>query len=235
MRCQGLATTHTTTKCRTLMLTVASYSVISTLTANVVVFLRVIVLWDKSSRVVLFLFSILVLSFLATVTCVAASMVILEPDIIYSPFAEQCFLAKTTPTLTAIWAAPLGWEFSVIILTAYNALSRPRRSESPLVRILHRDGMLFFVTVTLLRGTMIAFTLIKQPGLVTFPAFFIWAMILLGLNRFLIHIRSSEQDAEYDDTYASLMSSPAYRGSADAARCSSIERDSPELHSYWVK
>jgi len=228
--------TYNNQNCRTLIITVASCSVISTLTSNVVIFLRVIVLWDKSPRVVFYLFSVLVLSFLATVSCVAASMIILEPAILYNPFVEQCFLAKTTPTLTAVWAAPLGWEFSVIILTAYNALSRPRRSEKPLVQILHRDGMMFFVSVTLLRGTMIAFTFINQPGLVTFPAFFIWAMLLLGLNRMLIHIRSSEQEVEYDDTYPFLTSSPTCQGSADAARCSSIERDSTiELHSYWAK
>lgn len=62
-------------------------------------------------------------------------------------------------------------------------------------------------------------------------------MILVGLNHFMIHIRSSEQDAgEYDDTYPFIVSSPNRRGSADTARCSSIERGSPiELHSFWIK
>jgi hypothetical protein len=67
------------------------------------------------------------------------------------------------------------------------------------------------------------------------PNSFSWAMILMSVNRFLIHIRSSEKVAEYDDTYRLAMC-PIGRGSADAASHFSISHDSDiELPSYGEK
>src|SRR5260221_3919843 len=37
------------------------------------------------------------------------------------------------------------FELSVLFLTAYNALSRPRDSTTRLMRVLYRDGILFFL------------------------------------------------------------------------------------------
>jgi hypothetical protein len=63
---------------------------------------------------------------------------------------------------------------------------------------------------------------------------FNWAMTLLGINRFLIHIRSSEDYAEDDDIHESIP--PISRASADAARHGLESFDSGiELPSFWAK
>ncbi|KAI0291645.1 hypothetical protein B0F90DRAFT_1823703 [Multifurca ochricompacta] len=148
--------------CRRVLLTVSAYGVFSILTANLMAFLKVVTLWNKSPRVVFWLSSILLLSFLTSAGCMTASMIILAPYIEWSPVANICVLMKTTPTLTAVWAAPMIFEFSVLALTTYNALSLPRHSGRPLVRILHRDGMLFFLALLYFADERRIF-LIHQP------------------------------------------------------------------------
>ncbi|KAI0295877.1 hypothetical protein B0F90DRAFT_1820310 [Multifurca ochricompacta] len=193
------------------------YGVFSILTANLMAFLKVVTLWNKSPRVVFWLSSILLLSFLTSAGCMTASMIILAPYIEWSPVANICVLMKTTPTLTAVWAAPMIFEFSVLALTTYNALSLPRHSGRPLVRILHRDGMLFFLALLLLRGMNVVFSLSTNPKLIALTVFFSWAMVALGINRMMINIRSSEQNDERDDgEYESVILSLNYWASSDS-------------------
>ncbi|KAH9979092.1 hypothetical protein BGW80DRAFT_715422 [Lactifluus volemus] len=128
-----------------------------------------------------------------------AALIIIAPSIQYEPITHICWLSKSSPSLIAVWLAPTGFGLTVLVLTAYNALSIPRSTESPLSRILHRDGMAFFVASLLLRCTNVVFMTLTSPGMVGLPIFCVWAIDLIGINRFLIHVRSSESDSQYDE------------------------------------
>ncbi|KAI9510915.1 hypothetical protein F5148DRAFT_1281376 [Russula earlei] len=221
---------------------VCVYGVFATFTNNLVAFLRVVVLWDKSPRISLVLSIIMILSFLATITCTTISIIFLSPFIRYSDLARTCYFTKTGPSYIALWAAPMGFELSVIFLVAYDALSRPRIVDRPLVRTLYRDGMLFFLAVWLLRMTNLAFAVVTEPGLIALPIFFSWGMVSLAINRMLIHIRSSEERSQRDDNEDNdddddaVASSVNFWGQVESAHGGSIGTQTPiELRTHWTK
>ncbi|KAF8482493.1 hypothetical protein DFH94DRAFT_727507 [Russula ochroleuca] len=219
-------------RCRKLMITLAAYGTFSTFVANALGFSRVIVIWDKSPRVVLGLSIALTATFLVTVLCTIASIVILSPDILYNPFTQICFVSKSTPASIVLWAAPLAFEITVISFTTYSALSFPRDHRTPLGRILYRDGMMFFVVVALSRGLNIAFSVVTEPGLIFLSTYFSWATVTLSTHRFLIHILSFEKDTTYyNDLYEEDRSPSTIR---TVAPCYGSPRSDfgIELHSY---
>ncbi|KAF8482502.1 hypothetical protein DFH94DRAFT_727604, partial [Russula ochroleuca] len=153
-------------RCRKLMIAIYSYCTVSTAAANAIGFFRVIVIWDKSPRVMLGLSIALIATFITTLLCTIAALIILHSDIHYNPITQICFVSKSTPAAIILWATPLAFEIIVISFIAYNALSLPRDHRTPLRRILYRDGMMFFVAVALSRGLNIAFSVVTEPGLV---------------------------------------------------------------------
>ncbi|KAH9986753.1 hypothetical protein BJV74DRAFT_844059 [Russula compacta] len=186
--------------CQILLTIVFCYSLFSVFTANLLAFLRVVVLWDKSPRILFGLSILFILSFFVSVGGLIASVVLLLPSVKYGALSQACYLTKTSPMFVVLWVSPLVFVIPALSLTAYNALSRPRGSKTTLMRVLHRDGMLFFLIVTLLRVMNVAFSTLTEPGLIGLPIYFSWAMVLLAINRMLIHIRSSEKGTEDDES-----------------------------------
>ncbi|KAI0259229.1 hypothetical protein BC834DRAFT_974468 [Gloeopeniophorella convolvens] len=206
---------------------------------NLLTFLRVVVLWNKAPRVVLGLGAMFFLSFFMTLAFMIASMVILGPSIRWNPIGHMCTLSKSTPILAAVWAAPMGFEISVLALTLYNALSRPRDSQSALAQALHRDGMLFFVAIPLLRLINIIFTSTGDPKRITYAVFFVWALLTVGINHMVIQFRSSELKAEGESSYTtSALSSGrtsvnSLQRNVSAPSLGSTNAGAVELNSFW--
>ncbi|KAN0107002.1 hypothetical protein V8E52_010604 [Russula decolorans] len=213
-------------RCQKFVTAVACYSTISTFVANLIGFLRVITLWDKSPRIVLGLSIASTMSFLATVGSTVASVIIFESAVRYDPIFNLCYLTKSTETIqaTILWASLLAFDITVLAFMIYNSLSNPRDLKITLRRILYRDGIMFFLFVALIRAINLILIIVAEPELAALPIYFSWAVITLACRRMLIHIRSCEQEAAYyNDLYAS--------------RHSSMKTDSEsaiELHSYRV-
>jgi len=220
---------YTDETCQKLISIVWVYGVFSTLTNTLLAYFRVVVLWDKSPRVGLVLTVAMMFSALVTFTCTIISIFLLASYVKYNALARMCFLTKTDPSFIGVWTAPLFFEILMLFLVSYNALSRPRGPEKPLVRVLYRDGFLFFFAVTLLRGSSLVFSIISVPGLIAFPVFFSWPMAMLATNRMLIHVRSSEdeydtyRDADEEDLLREAVVSTTIRASADFIPLSSID------------
>jgi len=219
-------------KCQIVVSIIIVYGIFSTLTANVLAFLRVVVLWDKSPRIVLGLSIILTLCTLSTIGSLTATVVILKPTIKYNSLVQACTLTKTGPSVIASFVALTFFELTVLVLTAYNALSRPRDSRNPLLRSLYRDGMLCFAAITVFRLTNLISVSVAQPGIASIPLYFSWAMVTLAINRLLISLRSSEKCGGHDDalnedvTLSPVSAKSDYPSSGDHG-------GSIELRSFW--
>ncbi|KAF8499586.1 hypothetical protein F5888DRAFT_1683520 [Russula emetica] len=208
-------------RCQKFVAAVTCYAMISTFVANLLGFVRVIILWDKSPRVVLGLSIALTMSFLATITSTVASIIYTEPTVRYDPSLKLCYPTKSSKSFAIIWATPLlAFDITVLAFMIYNSLSNPRDLKTTLKGILYRDGILFFLLVALIRALNLLLVIVTEPDLAGFPAYFSWAIITLACRHLLIHIHSCEQEA---DLYAT--------------RPSSMETDSEpaiKLHSYKV-
>ncbi|VDB94786.1 unnamed protein product [Peniophora sp. CBMAI 1063] len=192
-------TDHVFQGCAILLSYVASASVISLGIANVLVLTRVLLLWDKNRTVLIILGSAYLIGYMLTVGFLIASIVILEPGIQWSPLAHACSPTTKTPFFTAVWAGPFLFELTVLSLTVFNAIARPRSENMGLTNTLHQDGISFFIVITCFRIVNIVFTASPYPNRVNYAGFFVWAMVTVILNRLLLHIRSSEIRIAADD------------------------------------
>ncbi|KAI0279522.1 hypothetical protein BGY98DRAFT_1145506 [Russula aff. rugulosa BPL654] len=140
-----IVTAHGARRCRKYLTVVACYSMISTFIANFIGFLRVIALWDNSPRIMLGLSIALTISFLSTMAATVASLISFEPAIIYDPSLKLCLMKESAKPFIVLWAAPLVFDITVLAFIVYNSLSNPRDLNTTLRRVLHRDGILFFL------------------------------------------------------------------------------------------
>ncbi|KZV72087.1 hypothetical protein PENSPDRAFT_650014 [Peniophora sp. CONT] len=167
-------------------------SVVSIGIANLLILVRVLLLWDKERHILITLAIAWFLSYCATIGLMTATVVILAPGIEYNAVARLCTVTTASPTLIAVWGCPMLFEITVCLATLYNGFARPRASDIPLAGVLHRDGALFFFCVTCLRVVNLAFAATLNPQLIALPVFLTWALITVCVNRLLLHIRNAE-------------------------------------------
>ncbi|KAI0058028.1 hypothetical protein BV25DRAFT_1830590 [Artomyces pyxidatus] len=194
----GTSSLHRTV-CQALLTTISVCAVFSISSANLMIYVRVLLLWEKNTRILLFLGTFFLLSSLATVGCMIASIIVFASTAQYSPLAGLCILTRHSKIFVAVWAAPMGFELSVLGMMLWHALSIPRTERIALSATLYRDGTMFFFAITCLRMINIAFAATGDPNRVDFPVFFVWALTTVIVNRLLIHIRSSEAKIEQEE------------------------------------
>jgi len=156
------------------------------------ILVRVISLWERNKLAARWMYTGFLVSFLATLGFATTTLVILNDDIHFVAEINMCAPTGTTFSLVAVWAAPMLFEVIVLISTAWNFLLRPRTTNVRLARALHRDGITFFVILTLLRALNLTLAALRQPALSLLAVFFVWAAETVTLNRSLLHVRRVE-------------------------------------------
>ncbi|KAF5351984.1 hypothetical protein D9756_007380 [Leucocoprinus leucothites] len=178
--------------CRNMFSAIAMLSVLSLGMANILVLLWVVNLWDKSRTIAWMLTIGFIISTGTSSSLMIASLVELGESVSFSPVFSMCILTKTTPKLIVVWAAPMVFEIIVLVATWWNALSVPREANMPLRSALHRDGVTFFMALTLLRSINISLASTRRPELVVIAVFWVWSMTTLILNRSLLRLQRAE-------------------------------------------
>ncbi|KAI0313001.1 hypothetical protein OF83DRAFT_592264 [Amylostereum chailletii] len=183
---------YTDAVCKGLLSTTSFASVISIGMANILVLFRVLLLWDNNRNILIVLAATFVVSFSCTLGFMIASVVKLRDGVQYIEYVHACSTTTTTPAWVGVWASPLLFELVTLLLTLYNAFSRPRSENTGLTSTLHRDGLAFFFAVTCFRTINIVFATSRYPNRILYAGFAVWAFNTVILNRLLIHIRRSE-------------------------------------------
>ncbi|KAF5386257.1 hypothetical protein D9615_002432 [Tricholomella constricta] len=116
-------------------------------------------------------------------------VLLIAGDISFSPILSMCVVSRTSPLLVAVWSSPALFEIFVLTSTAWNAFSRPRDAQLPLTRALHRDGLTFFVALTILRMVNLGLSTTFRPELVLLAVFLVWSMTTMILNRSLLRMK----------------------------------------------
>jgi hypothetical protein len=84
----------------------------------------------------------------------------------WDPVLSMCVARDTSAWFIPASAAPLVFELLVLGATCWNAVDRPRSAHMGLGRALQRDGIAFFVVLTLARATNLALVSAQRPALV---------------------------------------------------------------------
>ncbi|TFY71619.1 hypothetical protein EVG20_g1396 [Dentipellis fragilis] len=176
----------------TMVAATAVLSVYSIGMANLLVLFRVLLLWNKHRVILRILFTAFAVSFALTFISLIYFVVRLDPGVEWSPVARMCILSGTSREYALVWLTPLTYEFLVLGLTIYNALSQPRSSNVELSHILRRDGILFFLILMSLRFINIGFALTQDSRKTFLVIYLVWALVTLVLNRFLLNVRAAE-------------------------------------------
>lgn len=178
--------------CRFLIIATAMLAVISLGLANILVLMRVVMLWDHNIVVKRLISGGFAVTFCATFTLMVFTAVEVSDGIRYGAFAAMCVVTTPARSFIGVWASPMAFEVLVLLLTIWNIFDRPRMANLRVASALHRDGITFFMVLTILRTINLALAITNNPNIMLLAVFFVWAMTTLVLNRSLLHVRRVE-------------------------------------------
>lgn len=212
--CGFLGKIFTDDGCRAFLFTCSMIAVLSVGIANMLVLLRVVILWDHRALILKLMTFAFITSLAAQLAAMIYALVHIIPSIAWSPHAGMCIVTERTRLLIAVWASPMLFEIFVLGSIALNALDRPTAANTPLVKALNSDGLGYFVAVTCLRILNIALASVGRPTFTILGVFFIWAMTTTILSRSLLRLRAVEIQAPADAPSAVRSASPFMLGTS---------------------
>lgn len=166
-----------------------SGGVISLGIGNYLVLLQVWQLWEQRAGIRLALTLGWAASYI--VTLVFACVVIGSLDPLVTPLNgfNTCALSHIPTLIRFMWASPIVYEVLVFIFTIANALHRPRPADISLVKALYRDGVVYFVSLFILRVLNLVVTSLSPTPFVHVGSTLIWESNVVALNRLIINQR----------------------------------------------
>ncbi|KAI0733126.1 hypothetical protein C8Q72DRAFT_895175, partial [Fomitopsis betulina] len=189
--CGFVGDLFTDTVCKHFIFTVSMLAVISIGIANMLVLLRVVILWDEHPVVLKLMVAAYITSFVTQAVTIIITLIKILPGVAWSSAAGTCVAAYSSRLIVAVWASPMLFELFVLISTSWNALDRPTSAQTPLTKALHSDGILYFAAVSLLRlfNVILSGLSISRPSFTLLGVFFVWAMTTTIVNRSLLQFR----------------------------------------------
>jgi len=179
--------------CRVFIFMCSMIAVFSVAIANLLVLLRVVILWDHRPLILKLMAGGFVISFTAQTVTMILSLLSVLSSISWSPVAKMCIVTRSTHILVAVWASPMLFEALTLLSTAVNTLDRPRAASEPIIQSLRSDGIGYFLTLTCLRIMNVVLAATGRPSFTFLGVFFIWSMTTMVLNRSLLNMRRVEE------------------------------------------
>ncbi|KAI9462110.1 hypothetical protein HD554DRAFT_2128495, partial [Boletus coccyginus] len=124
--------------------------VLSMVTSNFLILLRLWVLWDRSPRLMLGTLTFFVVTQLVALSLTGYVINDMLPTLIFDPVLRIC-MPMAKPKLVMMWSPGIVFEFMIFLVTVWNALDRPRSLKVRMTKILYRDRSLYFFGLFSLR------------------------------------------------------------------------------------
>ncbi|KAH9839443.1 uncharacterized protein C8Q71DRAFT_831932 [Rhodofomes roseus] len=229
-------------RCKYFLFVVSMIAVMSIGITNMLVLLRVVILWDARPSVLKLMMVAYVASLIAQVITLILTLLHILPGMAWSPLAGMCISSKSSHIIVAVWASPMLFELFVLISTALNAVDRPTSARTPIARALCSDGILYFVGVTTLRALNVALAgaSLSRPSFTLLGVFFVWAMTTTLINRSLLQFRVQRDHWEDDIVLVERSTSPnegrrSNNNSLDINKSIEVTEDSvAEVDMMWA-
>ncbi|KLO09484.1 hypothetical protein SCHPADRAFT_562858 [Schizopora paradoxa] len=195
--------------CRRVFISATILGVLSLSIANMLVLLRVVSLWDRNKRIFIVLVVGYFMATTATFTLTTMSLVKLYPYMFFEDVVGICYMPKKVFEVSAGWGSPMLFELLVLTAVCWNAIDRPRNAGTNLTRALHRDGLMFFASLTAFRTFNVVMFIVARPTLMFVGCFFVWGMNTLILNRSLLNIQKAAMSMRGSHSSSGSMGSGA--------------------------
>jgi len=169
--------------------------------SNFLILLRIWVLWDRNRRLIFLTGSLFILTQIAGLTMAGVILSEMLNYVIYEQAFHACIIyQKPSINIGCLWAPGLAFEVMIFAAVWWNALDRPRSSNSKLSRAVYRDGFLFFSVLFVLRLTNMILGTVAPVSLILLGVLFIWSATNVTLSRLILTLRQVTVDAEEVDT-----------------------------------
>jgi len=179
--------------------------VISLGIANYLVLLQVWQLWEQRPSVRLFLTVGWGVTYSATLVIACIIIAQLPGLVVAVPGFNVCGLVSVPGLVRVIWLSPILFEILVFVMTVSNAYDRPRPQHDSIARALVRDGVFYFVSLSMLRVLNFIMSDLAPIALIPVGSCIIWQLNLVALNRLILNQRvplpvmdPSHIDIEFD-------------------------------------
>ncbi|KZV83146.1 hypothetical protein EXIGLDRAFT_324274 [Exidia glandulosa HHB12029] len=163
---------------------------------NYLVMLQVWQLWEQRSGIRLLLTVGWAVSYTITLTFACLVIVDLYPLMNPVPGFNICALTRIPGLIRFMWASPIVYEVLVFGFTVFNAFDRPRPADVGLAGALYRDGVLYFVSLFILRVINLVVTSLSPTPFVHVGSTLIWSSNVVALNRLILNQRVSIPESD---------------------------------------
>ncbi|KAJ6476048.1 hypothetical protein C8R47DRAFT_1290844 [Mycena vitilis] len=154
----------------------------------VLILLRLWVIWDRNRTLVvwsLFLFVLAQLGGLATTSYLIWRI---RNTMYWNADVRSCgFHAE--PPMAVIWAPGTAFEVVLCAITWWNALTQPRRANTPMAAVMYRDGFLYFLLLLCLRIVNTVLVATAPAGLIMVAMFPVWCATTTTTCRLILTLR----------------------------------------------
>lgn len=178
----------TNTFCKVWLPLALYLGILSIANGGFIVLLRLWVLWNRRTRLVVWTLLFFIATQIASVAVVSWVVVQMLPTITYSPVVRSCILSERV-SLQGLFLPGVIFEVMVFGTTCYNALDKPRERNRPLAQQLYKDGLVYFVVLTSLRLANFIISILAPLSLIFLGVFFVWCATNVTVSRLVLNIR----------------------------------------------
>ncbi|KAG1772078.1 hypothetical protein EDD22DRAFT_861681 [Suillus occidentalis] len=179
-------------------------------TSNFLVLLRLWVLWDRKTRLVLATLPLFLVTQITAIVCTTYVVSSMMPLMVFEPYLHSCMLTEKV-NFAILWTPGIVFELMIFIMTWWNALDRPLPQHAKMAKVMYRDGSIYFFVLFGLRLLNLVLSIVSSLSLMFLGVFFIWSACNVTLTRLIMNLRRAAAEAEegfFADAYTHPRSWP---------------------------
>ncbi|KAF8879736.1 hypothetical protein BD779DRAFT_1676275 [Infundibulicybe gibba] len=176
-------------------------------TTQCLISFRIYQLWERKRIIAQLLFIISIIFVPGTLTMATISAKVTADSITVIPGLQFCALTSRSPLIAISLGAMALFDFLLVLLMVLNAMSCPRREDSDMIFMLHRDGALSFIAIFVIRLLGVFLTAFAASGnsyvLVTLTC----ALSAIVNSRLILRIAEVkyEEDSKVSNRYSHVV------------------------------
>ncbi|KAG2044093.1 hypothetical protein BDR03DRAFT_940740 [Suillus americanus] len=172
-------------------------------TSNFLILLRLWVLWDRKTRLVLVTLPLFLVTQITAIVCTTYVVSSMMPLVVFEPYLHSCILTRKV-NFVILWTPGIVFEFMIFVTTWWNALDQPLPQHAKMAKVMYRDGSIYFFVLFGLRLLNLILSIVSPLSLIFVGVFFIWSACNVTLTRLIINLRRAAAEAEespFTDAY----------------------------------
>jgi len=170
-------------------------------TSNFLVLLRLWVLWDRRTSLVVSTLILFVTTQITSIVCTAYVVANMMSLMVFNPILHSCMLSGKV-SFVILWSPGVVFELMVFIMTCWNALDRPLPQHAKMARVMYRDGSTYFFVLFGLRLINLVLSIVSPLSLMFLGVFFIWCACNVTLSRLILNLRRvTAEESEVEEIH----------------------------------